>query len=421
MATRQQALAALSRRALGADDLDGLYEETMAVLASLLGAERVAIHVRDDDGGIVLRASQGPPADDSDAAAEALGTGGPVVRPGTVTTVTIPLSGQGPGAGALTVGAPREWDDGDVLLVQAAACIIAAAMDRRHTRDVLARDTARMRAVLDATPVAIYVKDRDGHLLLVNRHFEALFGLPPGEGVGAANADLVGPGAGGRLQDNDRRVLEERRVLEFEERLPVHGEERVFMSLKFPLFDSRPEPVGVGGVSTDITGRRRMEARLAQAERLESVGLLAGGIAHDFNNLLAVISTYAEFVAGAVPLGSRAAEDMVQVRRAAEQAADLTRRLLLFSRRQPSRPELVDLGEVIGHTQQLLHRTLGEDVEVAVAVEPGLWCVKADRGQLEQVVMNLAINARDAMPDGGHVHVQARNVVLPPAPEGLSG
>jgi CheY-like chemotaxis protein/nitrogen-specific signal transduction histidine kinase len=182
-------------------------------------------------------------------------------------------------------------------------------------------------------------------------------------------------------------------------------------------------------VSTDVTERTRalaeraaLEARVARAERLETVGQLAGGIAHDFNNLLAVIANYAGFLAQTVEPGSRAAEDVEQILAASRGANELTRRLLLFSRRRAGNPEVVDLTTVVADTQQLLERALGEQVELRTVVEPGLWSVLADRSQLEQVVMNLAINARDAMPDGGALRIEARNVRLRPGEvPGLDG
>ncbi|HLI57557.1 MAG TPA: response regulator [Actinomycetota bacterium] len=150
--------------------------------------------------------------------------------------------------------------------------------------------------------------------------------------------------------------------------------------------------------------RIRLEAQLRQAQRLEAVGQLAGGIAHDFNNLLAVILNFGHFVLEAVK-GSPAEDDVQELLRAARQAADLTHQLLIFSRKEVVRPEAVDLNAIIDSTSRILHRTLGEQVELELHLDPALPLVVADVGGVEQVLLNLAVNARDAMPDGGRLSI----------------
>lgn len=156
----------------------------------------------------------------------------------------------------------------------------------------------------------------------------------------------------------------------------------------------------------------RLEARLHQSERLESVGQLAGGIAHDFNNLLAVILNYASFVTEELGEEHPARSDVEEIRRAADRAAALTQQLLIFSRRERVRPEVLDLNEVVSDTEKLLRRTLGEHVELVTDLASDLEPIEADRGQLEQVLVNLAVNARDAMPDGGSLTVETSHVEL---------
>jgi hypothetical protein len=163
----------------------------------------------------------------------------------------------------------------------------------------------------------------------------------------------------------------------------------------------------------------RLRSRHLQAQRLESLGELAGGIAHDFNNLLAVIINYAAFVADDLAAAARAEigerfeatrEDVEQIRLAAEQAANLTGQLLAFARRDKVKPEVVDVNEVVRHVEQLLSRTLGEHVELVSALGAELWPVLIDPGQLEQILVNLAVNARDAMPHGGVLRVDTANI-----------
>jgi len=158
--------------------------------------------------------------------------------------------------------------------------------------------------------------------------------------------------------------------------------------------------------------KQGLEEQLDQMRRLESVGQLAGGIAHDFNNLLAVILNYAEFVADEIGEDSRAAADVEEIRRAAQRGAALTRQLLIFSRRDVVRPKLLDLNQLLSELEKLLRRALGEHVRLDTRPADGLWPVEADPGQLEQVLVNLAVNARDAMPRGGDLTIETSNVEL---------
>jgi signal transduction histidine kinase len=156
----------------------------------------------------------------------------------------------------------------------------------------------------------------------------------------------------------------------------------------------------------------RLENRLHQAQRLESLGQLAGGVAHDFNNLLAVILTCTTFVAEATEGNESVRADVEQIKTAAERAARLTRQLLIFSRRDKANIEVLDLGAIVTDIHGLLSRTIGEDVTLAVRAAAGLPAIRADRGQMEQVLINLAVNARDAMPDGGTLTIRLGTTML---------
>jgi len=151
---------------------------------------------------------------------------------------------------------------------------------------------------------------------------------------------------------------------------------------------------------------RHLQEQLQRARRLESVGQLAGGIAHDFNNILGVIMNYAEFVADEIPADSPAQRDVEEIRRAAERAAALTRQLLIFSRREVVKPELLYLRQVVADLENLLRRALGERVELETRFGPERMPIEIDPGQLEQVLVNLAVNGRDAMPDGGRLLIE---------------
>jgi two-component system cell cycle sensor histidine kinase/response regulator CckA len=162
----------------------------------------------------------------------------------------------------------------------------------------------------------------------------------------------------------------------------------------------------------DITERRTLERQLLQSQKMEAIGRLAGGIAHDFNNLLSVILGHSDILEQQVGTNGRLRKSVEATRNAAERAAALTMQLLAFSRKQVIEPTVIDLNESVVEIQKMLHRIIGEDIELTIRLEPGLGYVKADSGQLGQVLMNLAVNSRDAMPGGGKLAIETANVDL---------
>jgi two-component system, cell cycle sensor histidine kinase and response regulator CckA len=169
----------------------------------------------------------------------------------------------------------------------------------------------------------------------------------------------------------------------------------------------------------DVTERHRLEAdlreteqRLAQTQKMDAIGRLAGGVAHDFNNILSVVLSYSSMILGELPAGDPLREDVDAIRTAAERAADLTRQLLAFGRRQILNPRVLDLNSVLGPMEPFLRRLIGEDIELTVLTAPGLGSALLDPTQVEQVIMNLVVNSRDAMPKGGKITVETANVEL---------
>jgi nitrogen-specific signal transduction histidine kinase len=162
----------------------------------------------------------------------------------------------------------------------------------------------------------------------------------------------------------------------------------------------------------DISQQRALEEQLRQAQKIETVGQLAGGIAHDFNNLLTAILGHVEMLGDDLAPGDPRAADVTGIRQAAELAASLTQQLLAFSRKQVLQPTVLDLNQIVDRARRILHRVIGEHIELATHTSPDLWRVKADAGQIEQIVLNLVVNARDAMPDGGVLTLETQNVTL---------
>ena len=164
------------------------------------------------------------------------------------------------------------------------------------------------------------------------------------------------------------------------------------------------------GIQRDVTDRVHLEEQLRNAQQLEAIGRLAGGVAHDFNNILSIIMGHGELLLMALGGDERARSGLEQIRRAADRAASLTQQLLAFSRKQVLQPKVLDLNEAVADVQKMLSRVIGEDIELVATLHPSLAAVKADPGQVEQVLMNLAVNARDAMPQGGKLAMETSNV-----------
>jgi nitrogen-specific signal transduction histidine kinase/ActR/RegA family two-component response regulator len=166
------------------------------------------------------------------------------------------------------------------------------------------------------------------------------------------------------------------------------------------------------GVATDITERKKLEEQFRQSQKLEAIGALAGGVAHDFNNLLTVITGYTDLSLTRHQPDDQLRRNLEEVGKAAARAAQLTRQLLAFSRRQVLQPRVLDLNAVVVNMERMLGRLIGADIRLSTILDPGSGQVKADPGQLEQVIMNLAVNARDAMPEGGNLTIGTRNLVV---------
>jgi PAS domain S-box-containing protein len=265
-----------------------------------------------------------------------------------------------------------------------------------------------LRALAECSPDVVFAKDREGRYQLANPAALRAFGHPAEEVLGRSDADLLDPESAARLAEIDARVMATGRPETYEEAVPLAGGVRHFLTVKAPRRDAAGAVVGVVGIAHDVTERKQFEEQYRQAAKMETVGRLAGGVAHDFNNLLTVILGHADMLLAHVPAEGPVADMLHEVRRAGERAADLTHQLLAYSRRQAVAPRVLDLNDVVASAGRMLRRVLGEDVTLTTHPDPALPRVLADRGQVEQVLVNLAVNARDAMPRGGNLRIRTR-------------
>ncbi len=296
--------------------------------------------------------------------------------------------------------------------------------ERQRAEDVVRTRDAWLRAILENAPIEVVLKDTSGRIMAISRNVADDQNVPVEAIVGTTTANYLPAEIAEVYMAADRQVVETGAALQSEVREEADGKVRYSLNQKFPMRDEQGAIRGICSLTTDITEMKEAEARLAQAMKMEAVGQLTGGVAHDFNNLLAVIRGNAEMLAmGKVEKLQKQTEAILH---ATQRGAELTLRLLAFSRRQPLRPRTIDLAALTRGMIGMIERTLGETIAVETAAAPDLWLALADPGQVENVLLNLAINARDAMPDGGRLTIECRNLTLDAAgiahiPEAVAG
>ncbi len=293
---------------------------------------------------------------------------------------------------------------------------VAMAVERKRAEETLRTQQRVLRQVIDANPNLIFVKNWDGKFTLVNQAVADIYGSTVDELIGKGDADFNPDREEVEhfLRD-DRDVMSSLRSKLIPEESVTDARRAVtrwFQTVKVPLVSADGTSRHVLGVATEITQRKALETQLVQSQKMEAIGRLAGGLAHDFNNLLTAMLGSTDLLLEVLGPEHPGREDVDAVREAALRAAELTRQLLAFSRQQVLTPRVLDLNALVADIEKILRRLIGEDVELRTALAPALGAVRADPSQLEQVVMNLAVNARDAMPRGGKLTIETANVEL---------
>jgi PAS domain S-box-containing protein len=275
------------------------------------------------------------------------------------------------------------------------------------------RTAEQLSSLIHSSAVAINALDLDGRILMWNPASERLFGWRADEVLGEPSPHVTEAqrAAVARVLDQARREV----ALEPYEaqRERKDGSRIDVVVYPAPLRDAEGRLTGIIGVIVDVTERNRLDEQLRQAQKMEGIGRLAGGIAHDFNNLLTVILGRTTLMLGRIEGEHLLRRDVQLIQMTAERAATLTRQLLAFSRKQVLQPAVVNLNSVVAELEPMLHRLIGEDIAIATRLEATVGQVKVDRGQIEQVIVNLVVNARDAMPDGGRLTLETTNATLP--------
>lgn len=268
----------------------------------------------------------------------------------------------------------------------------------------LRESEAFLKNIVENIPAMVFVKDADElRYVALNRAGEGVLGYAREEMLGKNDRDLFPEDQAAFFSLKDREVLAQGELLEIpEETVKTRsGEDRILRTKKIPLFDSEGKARYLLGIAEDITDRKHLEEQLLQSQKMEAIGQLAGGVAHDFNNILMVIMGYGNMLKIDLDLDSPQKEKLEHIIEAADKAAQLTRGLLAFSRKQEMKTRVVNLNDVVQQVEKFIVRVIGEDVRLATRHDPADLLVKVDSGQIEQVLVNLATNARDAMPKGG--------------------
>ena len=294
-------------------------------------------------------------------------------------------------------------------------CVLSTFLDvteHRRAEEAMRKSEERFRKLFESNTIGIAIADLAGRILEANDAFLKMIGSPREELLtGAMRWETLTPP---EFSDRDRAAVVELQrsgaVTPWEKELFRKDGSRVPVLIGVAMLQAS-EASSLSYI-VDLSERRQLEEQFRQAQKMEAVGQLAGGVAHDFNNLLTAILGYADLLAGRLKPESAEAEDLHEIRKAGERAAALTRQLLAFSRQQVLERKVLDLNHLILELEKMLRRLIGEDVALVTVLDPALRRIWADSGQLEQVVMNLAVNARDAMPRGGTLTIETANVEL---------
>jgi PAS domain S-box-containing protein len=300
-------------------------------------------------------------------------------------------------------------------LAAANQSLLAEIAERKRAEEALRASQQILEGILNAIPVRVFWKDRNLIYLGCNTVFARDAGFAdPKDIIGKNDYQMGWRDEAEKYRADDRQVIESglSKLLIEESQTTPEGGTLTLLSSKLPLRGSTGEISGMLGTYLDITERKRFEARLFQSQKMETVGKLAGGIAHEFNSIMTAIIGQSELMLYDLPAGQPLRKNAVQIHQAADRAASLTRQLLAYGRKQILQPDILDLNTVLAGMDNTLRHLAGRDVDVRITPSAGPMLVKADPGQIEQVIVNIVMNAADAMPHGGKLTLETAEMVL---------
>jgi PAS domain S-box-containing protein len=296
---------------------------------------------------------------------------------------------------------------------------IIESAKRKRAGEALQRSESKYKTLVENLPQKIFLKDRNLIYISCNEYYANDLRIAPDDIAGKTDYDFYPKELAEKYRADDKQIMESGRTEEIEERYIEDGRDVWVHTAKTLVMDGNGSVIGILGIFWDITERKRaeeemrvLEEQFRQSQRMEAVGQLAGGIAHDFNNILTIIKGYSQLSLSELKKNDPLRENIEEIQKASERAANLIHQLLAFSRRQVMEMRTLHLNTLLRDLYRMLRQVIGEDIELVTLLAEDLGRVKADTGQIEQVIMNLAVNARDAMPKGGKLTIEIANVEL---------
>lgn len=286
------------------------------------------------------------------------------------------------------------------------------AVEREARKRDLERAEQRLQELFENAKDIIFTLDLEGNFTSINQSAVEVMGWSKAEAREINLKTLVAPEHLSLCRQMMQRIVNDEPLQQFEISLIRKDGQKVLLEVSARLIQSEGKKKGVQGIARDVTERRRLENLVRQSQKLEAVGRLSGGLAHDFNNLLCVISGHTELLSERLPVEHPGVKNLAQIKKAVNSASTLVRQLLAFSRKQVFYPQTLDLNKTVLETEKLLGRLIGEHIQFSYKLHPSLWQVRVDPVQIEQIIVNLALNAQDAMPHGGRLSIQTENVEL---------
>ena len=307
-----------------------------------------------------------------------------------------------------------EWEEKNAYLAS-----VHDITKRKQVEQALRQSESKYKTLAENLPQKIFLKDRDSIYISCNEHYANDLRIAPADIAGKTDYDFYPKELAEKYRADDKRIMGLGKTEEIEETYIQNGNEMFIQTVKTPIKDEKGNTLGILGIFWDITERKRaadematLQEQLRQSQKMEAIGRLAGGIAHDFNNLLTVIKGYSQLSLLGFKEGDPLRGNLEEIKNAADRAADLIHQLLAFSRRQILEFKVIDLNTALRNLEKMLRRVIGENIELVIHLTEDLGGVKTDPGWIEQVIINLAVNAKDAMPEGGKLVIETANVEL---------
>jgi two-component system cell cycle sensor histidine kinase/response regulator CckA len=323
----------------------------------------------------------------------------------------IPQEQAALGAQFLEAGA-SEYAVKETLSLELLEKVLLYAIERKRAERALRQSEKRFQDLFDNAKDILFTLDMQGNVTSLNKSAEDVMGWPRNEVLHKSIKNFVSPEHLNICAQMMQRILNGEQLQHFEIGMLRKDGRKVLLETSARLIRSNEEIEGVQGIARDVTERRNLESMVRQSQKLEAIGRLSGGLAHDFNNLLCVISGHTELLTERLEVEHPGIKNVTQIKKAVDSATSLVRQLLAFSRKQVFHPRTLDLNSIVVETEKLLGRLIGEHVEFFTSLHPALGSVRVDPVQIEQVLMNLVLNARDAMPQGGKLIIETNNADL---------